>query len=51
MSTYFTEAVEVTRRQDLEDRARRPVPGPRPRTRTRTRMAAALRHAAERLDH
>ena len=51
MSTYFTEAAEVTRRQDLEDRTRRPVPGPRPRTRTRTRMAAALRHAAERLDH
>jgi len=51
VSTYFTEAAEVTRRQDLEERTRRPVPGPRPRTRTRTHLAAALRHAAERLEN
>jgi hypothetical protein len=49
MSNYFTEAVEVTRRQDLAQRTRRPVPGPRPRT--RTRLAAALRHAADRIDN
>ncbi len=49
MSSYFTEAVEVTRRQDLAQRTRRPVPGPRPRT--RTRLASALRHAADRIDN
>jgi hypothetical protein len=49
MSTYFTDAVEVTRRQDLAQRTRRPVPGPR--TRTRTRLANALRHAADRIDN
>jgi len=51
VSTYFTEAVEVTRRQDLAERTRRPVPGPRPRTRTRIHVATALRHAAERLEN
>ncbi len=49
MSSYFTDAVEVTRRQDLEQRTRRPVPVPRPRT--RTRLANALRHAADRIDN
>ncbi len=49
MSTYFTDAVEVTRRQDLAERTRRPVRGPRPRT--RSRLAAALRHAADRIDN
>ncbi|HEX6150118.1 hypothetical protein [Nocardioides sp.] len=49
MSSYFTEAVEVARRQELAERARRPVPGPRPRT--RTRVAAVLRHTADRLDN
>lgn len=49
MSSYFTEAVEVTRRQDLAQRTRRPVPGPRPRT--RTRLANALRHAADRIEN
>jgi len=49
MSTYFTDAVEVTRRQDLAQRTRRPAPTPRPRT--RTRLAAALRHAADRIDN
>ena len=49
MSNYFTEAVEVTRRQDLAQRTRRPAPTPRPRT--RTRLAAALRHAADRIDN
>lgn len=51
MSTYFTDAAEVARRHDLEERTRRPVPGPRPRTRTRTRLGAALRHAADRLEN
>ena len=49
MSSYFTDAVEVTRRQDLAQRTRRPVPGPRPRT--RTRLANALRHAADRIEN
>ena len=51
MSTYFTDAVEVTRRQDLAQRTRRPAPAPGPRPRTRTRLAAALRHAADRIDN
>ena len=49
MSSYFTDAVEVTRRQDLAQRTRRPVPVPRPRT--RTQLANALRHAADRIDN
>lgn len=48
MSSYFTEAAEVTRRYDLEQR-RTHQRTPRP-PRARTRAAASLRRVADRLE-
>ncbi len=52
MSSYLTEAEEISRRYELDERRHHHATPtqPAPRRRTRTRMAAALRHAAERLD-
>lgn len=50
MSTYFTDAEELTRRYRIADPGRRTPPRPPTRTRTRTRIAGTLRRAAHRLD-
>lgn len=48
MSTYFTDAEELTRRSRLEEAQRRRPRPPRPRT--RTRVATTLRRVADHLD-
>lgn len=48
MSTYFTEAEELTRRYRVAERTRHTAP--RPRSYARTRVARTLRRAADRLD-
>ncbi len=54
MSSYLTEAEELTRRYDLAqhetERTHRPAPT-HPAPRRRARVAAGLRRVADRLEH
>ncbi len=50
MSSYLTEAEEMSRRYDLEERRHHRVTPTHPAPRRRTRVAAGLRRMADRLE-
>lgn len=51
MSSYLTEAEEMTRRYELDQRRNHRVAPAHPAPRRRTRVAAGLRRVADRLEH
>ena len=50
MNSYLTEAQEMTRRYDLDERRHHRVTPTHPTPRRRTRVAAGLRRVADRLE-
>ncbi len=50
MSNYLTEAEEMSRRYELDERRHHRVTPPHPAPRRRTRVAGGLRRMADRLE-
>ncbi len=50
MSSYLTEADEMSRRYELDERRHHHVPATQPTPRRRTRVAAGMRRLADRLE-